>query len=71
MLSEDHNKLELPIIDISSPDEDTGDRLVAAAAKYGFIYIKSTGLSIGAEIVDKTFALVSLYVQSNNKKTYS
>ena len=69
MPSKDRNKLELPIINISSLDETTGDRLVAAAAKYGFVYIKSTGLSISAETVDKMFALVSPYVQSNSKET--
>ena len=70
MLSKDQNKLELPIINISSLDEDIGELLVAAAAKYGFVYIKSTGLGIGAETVDKIFALVSPGVQSNNNETH-
>ena len=71
MLPRDQIKLQLPIIDISSTDEETPGLLVAAAAKYGFVYVKSTGLSISAGTVDKIFALVSRQMQPDNRGEYA
>ena len=51
--------LDIPIIDISQTNsEEVGEQLVSAAAKYGFIYIKSVGLNIDAGNVDQIFGIV-------------
>ena len=49
---------QLPIIDISKSDRDTQAKLIDAAATYGFVYIKSTGLEFSREIMDQIFDLV-------------
>ena len=62
MLLNDKSKLQLPIIDISSPAEETAKQIVFAAAEYGFFYVRSKGLKIDAEIVNGIFGLVRLSV---------
>ncbi len=48
----------IPVIDISKPSEQTGHELVDAAARYGFIFIKSKSVGISADALDQMFALV-------------
>jgi hypothetical protein len=49
---------EIPVIDLSRDDQDTADQLVAAAATYGFLFIKSSGSNFSTEAVDATFKSV-------------
>jgi len=48
----------IPVIDISEPSEQTGHDLVDAAARYGFIFIKSKSVGISADVINQMFALV-------------
>lgn len=48
----------IPVIDISEPSKRTGHELVEAAARYGFIFIKSKSVGISADALDQLFALV-------------
>jgi len=52
------------VIDISHPDEKTGERLVSAAAEHGFIYIKSTGLGFPKDTVDNGFKMAREFFAS-------
>jgi isopenicillin N synthase-like dioxygenase len=49
---------QLPVLDISTPDELVAKRLVDTVAKYGFVYIKNHGLSLPGLDIDDMFALV-------------
>lgn len=50
---------DIPVIDISSPDQAKVARdLVEAAARHGFIYIKNTGSEIPVEQIDGIFDTV-------------
>ena len=51
-------KDHLPIIDISQATPETGDQLVEAASKWGFLYIRNQGLGFDTEIIDRIFELV-------------
>ena len=59
--------LEMPVIDVSSPDKACADALVAAAATHGFVFIKRDGTGIPADKVDQMFALVSLKLGQSEK----
>ena len=48
----------LPIIDVSKLDLPTGDRLIQAASKWGFFYVKNQHLGFTPEIVNREFDLV-------------
>lgn len=50
--------LQIPIIDISRENAQTGDCLVEAAAHYGFVFIKGQGLGFTSQILDDAFDLV-------------
>ena len=49
--------VHLPVIDISDPTLAVGKEMIAAAAKYGFLYIDTNGTGFTEEIVDKEFAI--------------
>ncbi|OJJ50971.1 hypothetical protein ASPZODRAFT_126948 [Penicilliopsis zonata CBS 506.65] len=50
--------IELPVIDISNPDDPTvGKKMIDAAAKYGFLYVNSKGTDFAVEDVEKAFKL--------------
>ena len=48
----------LPIIDISSIDSQTGDRLIQAASKWGFFYVRNQDLGFTPKTMDRSFDLV-------------
>ncbi|KAG8407242.1 hypothetical protein J3458_020731 [Metarhizium acridum] len=48
---------DIPIIDLSGPQEDVAKQLVDAAADHGFIYIQNLGHDIPAASIDDAFAL--------------
>lgn len=50
----------IPIIDISRIDERTGELAVAAAAEYGFLFVKGDDLGFSKEMVDHAFSVVRL-----------
>jgi len=53
--------IELPVIDISDPnDPAVGKAMLDAAAKYGFLYVNSKGSDFTPEDVDHAFGLVSV-----------
>jgi isopenicillin N synthase-like dioxygenase len=49
---------QIPVIDLSGPEQTVAKELVDAAATYGFVYIKSLGQDIPVEAIDSIFALV-------------
>lgn len=57
----------IPVIDISGPDADqkkVAKELVDAAVEHGFVYIKSTGNDIPADVIENTFDLVRALSQA-------
>ena len=54
------DKLQIPVIDISDPDDQTADDLVAAVANSGFVFIRSLGTGFDADLIDDIFGLVLL-----------
>lgn len=51
--------IQLPIIDISNPDDPAvGKTMLDAAIKYGFFYVDSRGSDFSAEEVERIFGLV-------------
>jgi hypothetical protein len=58
MTAEEHQTFQLPVIDISSPSQQVADDIVSAAATYGFVFVKSSGLDVTPFSVIKTFEAV-------------
>jgi hypothetical protein len=51
--------IELPILDISNPEDPAvGEAMLNAATKYGFLYVDSKGTDFTAEDVRKAFERV-------------
>jgi hypothetical protein len=50
--------VQLPIFDISDPTPKEGRSMIAAAAKYGFLYIDTKGTDFTEAIVDRVFETV-------------
>lgn len=64
-MSDTTTPIELPVIDISDPnDPAVGKAMLDAAAKYGFLYVNSKGSDFTVEDVDRGFALVCTEVHS-------
>ena len=47
----------LPVIDILKPSLEVGKEMLAAAIKYGFLYIDTNGTSFTEELVNREFAI--------------
>lgn len=60
MASQKAESLNLPVIDVSLLNQKTAEALVSAATKFGFLYIKSAGSGIRADVVDGAFETVCL-----------
>ncbi|EAW13088.1 putative oxidoreductase, 2OG-Fe(II) oxygenase family [Aspergillus clavatus NRRL 1] len=57
--------IELPIIDVSNPDDpNVGKAMLDAAAKYGFLYIDSKGTDFAADDVKRAFELSKKFFAS-------
>ncbi|EAW17576.1 putative oxidoreductase, 2OG-Fe(II) oxygenase family [Aspergillus fischeri NRRL 181] len=57
--------IELPIIDISNPDDpNVGKAMLDAAAKYGFLYVDSKGTDFAAGDVNRAFELSKAFFAS-------
>lgn len=53
--------IELPILDISNPEDPAvGEAMLDAATKYGFLYVDSKGTDFTAEDVRKAFERVRI-----------
>lgn len=52
---------DIPIIDLSGPQDDVARQLVSAAEDHGFIYIKNLGKDIPGADIDEAFRLVSQF----------
>jgi hypothetical protein len=50
--------VQLPTFDISNPTPEVGRSMIAAAAKYGFLYIDTKGIDFTEAIVDGMFQTV-------------
>ncbi len=48
----------IPVIDISNEDQQTGDELVDAVAKWGFVFIRGEGLGFTSRDIETAFQLV-------------
>jgi hypothetical protein len=51
--------VQIPVIDIANPNLKTGEELVDAAARYGFVFIRNQGGDISPPEIDKIFETVS------------
>lgn len=58
MATSNGHGLQIPVIDISHADEATGEEMVDAAARYGFLYIRVNGIDVPPQFVDRMFELV-------------
>ncbi|GJP98417.1 hypothetical protein CBS147343_1235 [Aspergillus niger] len=57
--------IELPVLDISNPlDPEAGKALLAAATKYGFLYVDSRGTDFTTAEVDRAFELSKKFFAS-------
>jgi hypothetical protein len=56
---QNEDTVKLPVINISDPTPQVGRLMIDAAAKYGFLYIDTSGTEFTPEIVDRQFELVS------------
>ncbi|GLA80606.1 hypothetical protein AtubIFM56815_001431 [Aspergillus tubingensis] len=57
--------IDLPVLDISNPlDPEAGKALLAAATKYGFLYVDSRGTDFTAAEVDHAFELSKKFFAS-------
>lgn len=52
----------LPVIDVSELDSRTGDQILEAASKWGFLYIRNHGFT--AEVLERTFDLVRVVIMA-------
>lgn len=50
--------MNLPVVDLSKPDEEVAQHLVQAVIEHGFVYIKSEGSGISKDDVNEMFSLV-------------
>ena len=58
MKSNHTNHAEIPVIDISKPDEQVSDDLIAAVVQWGFVYVHGE-IGFTSEIIDEMFEIVS------------
>ena len=56
----------LPIIDVSKIDSQTGDQLIQAASKWGFLYVRNQDLGFTSEIMNRSFG----HVRQNSSPGY-
>lgn len=61
--SESEN-IDLPIFDISQPSLEIGKKIVAAAEKYGFLYISPKGTPLSEPLVNRQFELSKTFFAS-------
>lgn len=56
-----HSPMEkLSVIDVSKIDSRTGDQILEAASKWGFLYVRNHGFT--AEGLERIFDLVRAYI---------
>ena len=58
----------LPLIDLAEDPSQSSRQLLEAASEWGFVYIKSTGLCISPQDVDRAFELVFHLSESQNSQ---
>jgi hypothetical protein len=51
---------EIPVIDISNPDDHVARQVLEAASTHGFLFIKNDGVTIPPQDIDDMFKLVGL-----------
>lgn len=49
---------QIPIIDISTPNDAVAAELLAAASNYGFVFIKNNETVISSQSISEMFAMV-------------
>lgn len=52
------DKVDIPVLDISTPNAQVGRELVDAAARYGFVFIRNQGSEIPPTEIGQAFELV-------------
>jgi hypothetical protein len=55
--------VHLPVFDISNPTPEVGRSMIAAAAKYGFLYIDTKGIDLTEEMVGRIFQTVCASIE--------
>lgn len=56
---------DIPVIDISNMNDDTGDQLVEAVHKWGFAFVKGSNTGLSALLIDHAFELVCICCSRN------
>lgn len=56
------DQIDLPVLDISTPNAQVGRELVDAAVRYGFVFIRNQGSEIPPTEIDQAFELVGRLV---------
>ncbi len=52
----------IPVIDISDTNPETGEHLIDALVKWGFVFIKAHGSGFTEQIIDDMFKLVCAHI---------
>jgi len=52
--------VQIPVIDIADPTLKTGEELVDAATRYGFVFVRNQGSDISPPEIDRIFETVSI-----------
>lgn len=63
-VTNNHNAISIPVIDVSQITEETGHDLVEAVIQHGFVFIKSSGLGLDAARIEQAFEIVSSGLES-------
>ena len=64
-------QVQIPLVDVSCVDQETGLLLVEAVAKYGFAFIRGEHVGLDAYAIDNSFSLVRPCVQAPKYSTLS
>jgi isopenicillin N synthase-like dioxygenase len=59
MQASNQETIDIPVIDISNAQSQTGEQIVNAVVKWGFVFIKAHGSGFTPEIIDNIFQRVS------------
>ncbi|EEP80200.1 potential dioxygenase [Uncinocarpus reesii 1704] len=67
-MSQTQLPIQLPIIDISNADPETGKAMIDAATNYGFLYVDSASTEISNGNVDSAFAMARKFFASPHEE---
>ncbi|KAI9793859.1 MAG: hypothetical protein M1816_007111 [Peltula sp. TS41687] len=66
MSQKNQDQIDIPVVDISTPNAHVGRELVDAAVRYGFVFIRNQGSEIAPTEIDEAFELRGDYKEAFN-----